>query len=70
MDLKTEQLRQRRAELETANRDLSEQTSTLARWLVTNGGFSVREAAALLAISPARVDQMVQEPKKHRRRAA
>ena len=70
IDTKTEQLRRRRAELDTANRDLAEHTSELARALVTHGGFSVREAAALLSVSPARVDQMVQHDKKQRTEAA
>jgi hypothetical protein len=33
-------------------------------------GFSVREAAALLSVSPARIDQLVQVPKKRRNSAA
>jgi len=70
VDREAERLRRLRAELESANRDLAEHTSDLARRLVTSGGFSVREAAALLSVSPARVDQMVQEPKKRRRQAA
>jgi hypothetical protein len=70
VDQEAEQLRQRRAELESANRDLAAHTSALAQRLVTTAGFSVREAAALLSISPARVDQMVQEPKKRNRPAA
>lgn len=70
IDRETEQLRRRRAELESANRDLAEHTSDLARQLVTVAGFSVREAAALLSVSPARVDQMVQQRKRRRREAA
>ena len=70
MDSETERLRRRRAELESANRDLAEHTSDLARQLVTVAGFSVREAAALLSVSPARIDQMVQQPKKRQREAA
>jgi hypothetical protein len=70
VDRDAERLRLRRAELEAANRDLAEHTGDLARRLVRNRGFSVREAAALLAVSPARVDQMVHEPQQHRRQAA
>jgi len=70
VDQEAERLRRLRAELESANRDLAEHTSELARRLVTHSGFSVREAAALLSVSPARVDQMVQEPKRRRRQAA
>ena len=70
VDREAERLRRLRAELESANRDLAEHTSDLARRLVTSGGFSVREAAALLSVSPARVDQMVQEPRRRRRQAA
>jgi hypothetical protein len=70
VDRETEQLRRQRAELESANRDLAEQTTDLARRLVTVAGFSVREAAALLSVSPARIDQMVQQPRKRRRQAA
>jgi hypothetical protein len=70
VDKETERLRRRRAELESANRDLAEHTINLARQLVAVAGFSVREAAALLSVSPARIDQMVQQPKKRRRQAA
>jgi hypothetical protein len=70
VDAQTEQLRRRRAELDDANRDLAEHTSTLARRLVTSAGLSVREAAALLSVSPARVDQMVQQSTKRRRNTA
>jgi len=70
VDQEAERLRRLRAELDSANRDLAEHTSELARRLVTNCGFSVREAAALLSVSPSRIDQMVQEPKKRRRQAA
>jgi DNA-directed RNA polymerase specialized sigma24 family protein len=70
VDAATEQLRQRRAELESANRDLAEHTGQLARRLVTAAGFSIREAAALLSVSPARVDQLIQQPKKRARKAA
>jgi hypothetical protein len=70
VDAQTRRLRQRRTELETANRDLAEHTSELARRLVTHSGFSVREAATLLSVSPARVDQMVQQEKKQHAEAA
>jgi hypothetical protein len=70
VDREAERLRELRAQLESANRDLAAHTSELARKLVTTGGFSVREAAALLSVSPARVDQMVQESKKRGPQAA
>lgn len=70
VDREAERLRRRRAELESASQDLTEHTSAFARRLVTVGGFSVREAAALLSVSPARIDQMVQEPKKRNQAAA
>ena len=70
LDQATERLRRRRAELEAANRELAEETHDLARRLVTVAGFSVREAAALLAVSPARVDQMVQQARNARRQVA
>jgi hypothetical protein len=66
LDKEAERIRRRRAELEAASRELAEQTTELARRLVTKGGFSVRETAALLSISPARVDQIVQAPRKRR----
>jgi hypothetical protein len=69
-DRQAEDLRQRRAELAEAARALTQQTAELARRLVTQNGFSVREAAALLSVSPARVDQMVQAPRKQRTSAA
>ena len=69
VDREAERLRRQRAELDAAARDLAEHTGQLARHLVTTGGFSVREAAALLSISPARIDQIVQAPK-NRRQAA
>jgi len=70
VDQATEQLRRRRAELEAANRDLAEHTSELAHRLVTTAGFSIREAATLLSVSPARVDQIVQQPRKRTTKAA
>jgi hypothetical protein len=70
LDRAAERIRARRAELDTANRELAEQTGSLARLLVTQHGLSVRETAALLAISAARVDQLVQQPKKRPGRAA
>lgn len=68
VDTEAERLRRRRAEVDAASRELAEQTSQMARRLVTDGRFSVREAAALLAVSPARVDQMVQRPKPRQER--
>jgi hypothetical protein len=59
IDAETERLRRLRAQTAAASRELAEKTSELARRLVTERRFSVREAATLLAVSPARVDQMV-----------
>ncbi|HEX6686115.1 MAG TPA: hypothetical protein VF062_25300 [Candidatus Limnocylindrales bacterium] len=59
IDVATEQLRHLRAQTEAASRELAARTSELARRLVTKHRFSVREAATLLAVSPARVDQIV-----------
>ena len=69
-DQQAEDLRRRRSELDEAARALTRQTAELARRLVTQDGFSVREAAALLSVSSARVDQMVQAPKRRRTKAA
>ncbi len=69
-DQQAEDLRRRRSELDEAARALTRQTAELARRLVTQDGFSVREAAALLSVSSARVDQMVQAPKRRRTNAA
>jgi hypothetical protein len=63
-DRQAEELRHRRAELDEAARELTLKTAELARRLVTQGGFSVREAATLLSVSPARIDQMVQARKR------
>lgn len=70
LDREAEQLRHLRAELEVANRKLAERTEDLARRLVTAAGFSVREAATLLGLSPARVDQMIQQHKSAQRQVA
>lgn len=59
VDAEAERLRRRRAEIEAEERELAEQTSTLAQRLVCERRFSIREAAALLGISPARIDQLV-----------
>jgi DNA-directed RNA polymerase specialized sigma subunit len=67
IDAEAERLRQLRAELEVTNRELTERTAHLAQRLVTDGRLSVREAAALLGVSPARIDQLVQKPKARRR---
>lgn len=70
MDSEIERLRALRSQLNAASRDLAAHTSSLARSLVSERGFSVREAAALLSVSPARVDQMVREPAGRERRVA
>jgi len=69
-DRQAEELRQRRSDVDEAVRTLTRETAELARRLVTQDGFSIREAAALLSVSPARIDQMIQEPKKRRGAAA
>jgi hypothetical protein len=70
VDRLAEELRRGRVEIDKANRELATKTAALARRLVTEDGFSVREAAALLSVSSARVDQMVQAPKRRGRNAA
>lgn len=65
-DKEARRLRSARAALDEAHRALAEDTAQLARQLVVERGFSVREAAALLAVSPARVDQLVQKPRSRR----
>lgn len=71
IDKEAERLRHLRAQAEATNRELTTRTGTLARRLVAERRFSVREAATLLAVSPARVDQMVHErPDGGRRQAA
>jgi hypothetical protein len=69
-DRQAEEVRRRRSELDEAARTLAQQTAELARRLVMQDGFSIRETAALLSLSPARIDQMVQEPKRARNSAA
>jgi hypothetical protein len=66
MDKEARRLRSARAALDEAQRALAEDTAELVRQLVVERGFSVREAAALLAVSPARVDQLVQKPRSRR----
>jgi len=61
MDKEARRLRSARAALDEAHRALAEDTAQLASKLVVERGFSVREAAALLAVSPARVDQLVRK---------
>jgi hypothetical protein len=66
VDLEAERIRRRRAELDTAAGDLAARTDQLARRLVAEGRFSVREAATLLGVSPARIDQLVRGGRTHR----
>jgi hypothetical protein len=61
VDVEAERIRRRRAELDAASGDLAARTDRLARRLVTEARFSVREAATLLGVSPARVDQLVHD---------
>lgn len=59
-------LRSRRERAEAEARRLAEETSDLARRLVAEGRYSVRDAATLLAVSPSRVGQLA--PKRAARR--
>jgi hypothetical protein len=67
VDVEAERIRHRRAELDAAAGDLAARTDKLARRLVAEGRFSVREAAILLGISPARIDQLVRGGRPGRR---
>ena len=69
-DRLAKELRRKRIRIEEETRELARMTAALARQLVTEDGFSVREAAALLSLSPARVDQMVRAPKRREHDAA
>lgn len=60
-------LRTKRENVEAETRRLAEQTTELARRLVAGGRYSVRDAAALLAVSPSRIGQLA--PKRHARRS-
>jgi hypothetical protein len=64
IDAEAERLRRLRAQLEATSHELSVGTAYLARRLVNDGRLSVREAAALLGVSPARIDQLVRKSKK------
>lgn len=59
LDAEAERLRRMRADIVAAGDQLATRSASLARRLVTELRFSVREAAALLGLSPARVDQLV-----------
>lgn len=59
LDVEAERLRRLRTEVDAAGDQLAAGTSALARRLVSERRFSVREAATLLGLSPARVDQLV-----------
>ena len=69
-DLLAKELRRKRTKIDEAKRELAVMTAALARKLVAEDGFSIREAAALLSMSPARVDQMVQTTKRRGHDAA
>jgi hypothetical protein len=58
IDAVAAQIRSRREQVEAEARHLAEETTTLARRLVTEGRYSVRDAAALLAVSPSRIGQL------------
>lgn len=58
LDEELDQLRALRARVEAERAELEDETGGAARRL-REGGFSVRDAAKLLGISPARVDQIV-----------
>jgi DNA-directed RNA polymerase specialized sigma subunit len=64
VDIEAERLRLLRAQLDESSRDLNERTARLARRLVNEARLSVREAAAVLGVSPARIDQLVQRSKR------
>lgn len=51
-------LRRRREQVEAEARRLTDQTNELTRKLVTEQGYSVRDAATLLAVSPSRIGQL------------
>jgi hypothetical protein len=59
-------LRSRRESAEVEARRLAEETSVLACQLVAEGRYSLRDAAALLAVSPSRIGQLA--PKRPARR--
>lgn len=59
VDTQAAMLRDRRAELERAERDLARQTAELARSL--RGRLSVRDTAAVLGVSPQRISQVAPE---------
>ena len=62
-------LRSRRESAEVEARRLAEETSALARQLVAEGRYSVRDAAALVAVSPSRIGQLApKRPARHRPR--
>ncbi|HCT78113.1 MAG TPA: HicB family protein [Micromonosporaceae bacterium] len=58
LDEEAAQLRRQRETVEAESRRIAEQTAELARRMVAEGRYSVRDAAALLAVSPARVGQV------------
>ncbi len=58
LDEAAAQLRQRRESAEAEARRLAKETGELARRLVVEGRYSVRDAAALLAVSPSRIGQV------------
>lgn len=66
LDAAAAQLRARREQIEAEARQVAEQTSELAHRLVTEGRYSVRDTAALLAVSPSRIGQLA--PKRASRR--
>lgn len=61
LDAEAELLRRQRAAIDAAGDQLAARTRALARRLVLESRFSVREAATLLGLSPARVDQLVRD---------
>ncbi|HEV2087399.1 MAG TPA: hypothetical protein VGR21_03695 [Cryptosporangiaceae bacterium] len=72
LDEQAARLREKRQSVEVEARRLAEETSELARRLVAEGRHSVRDTAALLAVSPSRIGQVAprRTPRRRRRSSA
>ncbi len=68
LDEQAARLREERRSAEAESRRLAEQTSELARRFVSEGRHSVRDTAALLAVSPSRIGQVAPRRTPRRRR--
>jgi predicted transcriptional regulator len=64
LDAITAKLRAERERIQQADRHLAEQTASVAEQLVARHSMSVRDVAALLAVSPQRVSQVAPQPKR------